>query len=193
MTNQSTLQRLLAWFKQLFGKQDVQPRATAPEALVVQSKASLTVTKSEIIQKSMVPVFWRSEITGVLYPHESFLILYFCVCRTASAACRIQKAVLERMSSTSNDAKAEILRLVGWDLEVPHVVLEVSINNSRWVCKQRNEFGVREPFGYVVLTTAFAPGLLNSIRLTSDELHGPPIRYLLKEDSSCTKQFQGEY
>jgi hypothetical protein len=187
VNTRSPLQLFWSWLRGLLVKPTVPPVSVA---LAVQPKAELVGRTPEVMARNgYTSVFWRSEITGTLHPQDSFILLYFCVCRTASAACRIQKAVLERLQSTNAQTnKAEILRLVAWDHEVPHVCLEVSQSNDRWVCKQRNEFGVREPFGYVVLTTAFAPGLLNSLRLTTAELSGPPVRYLLREDSTCVRE-----
>jgi len=129
--------------------------------------------------------FWKNTIGANFQPEAQELIVYFCVTRSASRAQTIQQRVLTLPEVDQADCKAEVLRLVGWEFDKPRVTVEVRATSElAWACEQINEMGLREPFGYIVLSSVFAPGLINSMTVARSELVKGPVRFSLSEDSS---------
>jgi hypothetical protein len=46
---------------------------------------------------------------------------------------------------------------------------------------------VREPFGYVVLSSSYSTGVVNSFSVRHEDLYRNPVRFLLDENSSCVR------
>jgi hypothetical protein len=132
--------------------------------------------------------FWKSSISARFRPGVQELIIYFCVSRSASRAQRIQQGVLEQPESKQTECKAEVLRLVGWEFDRPHITVEIKAKTSTsWDCCQINENGLREPFGYIVLSTVYALGLVNSFTIHRNDLLRRAVRFQLTENSGCTR------
>jgi hypothetical protein len=127
-------------------------------------------------------VFWKNSISGIFNAHAKELVIYFCVSRSASRARKTQQQI------QAEGGSAEILRLVGWDLENPAVAVEVSVTGpTMWECRQIKMEGVREPFGYVILSSSYSTGVINSFSIRYEDLYRNPVRFLLDENSSCTR------
>ena len=98
--------------------------------------------------------FWKPAITGQLRPDGQELVIYFNVPRSESRAYKTQQMIQHA------GGNAEVLRLVGWELDQPHVTIEVNATNSgSWECQQHEAKGKREPYGYVVMSSIFGIGL----------------------------------
>ncbi len=132
--------------------------------------------------------FWKSSITAQFRPGVRELVIYFCVSRSASRAQQIQQMVLAQPALQEAECKAEILRLVGWEFDKPHVTVEVtSLANKLWRCRQVNETGIREPFGYIVLSSVYAPGLVSSFTVAREDLKDNSVRFQLSDNSAITR------
>jgi hypothetical protein len=154
-----------------------QPTALQPGAKKVELFNTLPVQRDSGFQ-----VFWKNSISGLFNPGSEELIIYFCVSRSASRARKTQQQI------QAEGGAAEILRLVGWDLENPAVAVEVGVTGPEtWECRQLKMEGVREPFGYVILSSSYAPGMINSFSIRYEELYRQPVRFLLDEHSSCVR------
>jgi len=132
--------------------------------------------------------FWKQAINATFQPGAQELVVYFCVTRSASRARLIQQQALTQSMVRQADCKAEVLRLVGWQFDKPSVIVEVRATSERaWACEQVTTVGMREPFGYVVLASVFAPGLVNSMTMNKAELFRAPVRFALAEDSTYVR------
>jgi hypothetical protein len=153
------------------------PAALQPD---VQKVAILNALP--VVRDSGFQVFWKNSIAGIFNARAEELIIYFCVSRSASRARKTQQQI------QAEGGSAEVLRLVGWDLENPAVAVEVSVTGpAMWECRQLRMEGVREPFGYVVLSSSYSTGVVNSFSVRHEDLYRNPVRFLLDENSSCVR------
>jgi hypothetical protein len=166
---------MFSWFLGLFQKPTKTPQSASTPTVVAQ-------------QKTVPSSFWKSFITARFRPGMRELTVYFCVTRSATRAQRLQQAVIDLPELKEAECKAEILRLVGWEFHKPHITLEIiSRTKNIWECSQVNELGIREPFGYVVLSTVYVAGMVNSLTVSYEEVQRQPVRFLLSENSTCLK------
>jgi hypothetical protein len=153
------------------------PMALQPDVKQVAMLNALPVERESGFQ-----VFWKNSIAGVFNQSAKELVIYFCVSRSASRARKTQQQIQAAGGS------AEILRLVGWDLENPSVAVEVNVTGpATWECRQLRMEGVREPFGYVILSSTYSPGVVNSFSIRHEDLYRNPVRFLLDEHSACVR------
>jgi hypothetical protein len=159
------------------GERVERPAALQPDVQKVAILNALPVERDSSFQ-----VFWKNSISGVFNASAEELVIYFCVSRSASRARKTQQQI------QSEGGSAEVLRLVGWDLEHPAVAVEVSVTGpAMWECRQLRMEGVREPFGYVVLSSAYSTGVVNSFSIRHEDLYKNPVRFLLDEHSACVR------
>jgi hypothetical protein len=138
-----------------------------------------------IERESGFQVFWKNSISGIFNQGTEELVIYFCVSRSANRARKTQQQIQAAGGS------AEILRLVGWDLENPAVAVEVSVTGPvMWECRQLRMEGAREPFGYVILSSTYSTGVVNSFSMRHEDLYKHPVRFLLDENSACVRLTQ---
>ncbi len=151
-----------------------------PMTLPPDVKQVAMLNASPVERESGFQVFWKNSISGVFNQSAEELVIYFCVSRSASRARKTQQQIQAAGGS------AEILRLVGWDLENPAVAVEVSVTGpAMWECRQLRMEGVREPFGYVILSSTYSVGVVNSFSIRHEDLYRNPVRFLLDENSAC--------
>ena len=132
-------------------------------------------------------VFWKGAISGEFRKDTQELIIYFYVSRSASRAQSFKQEI------SAQGGSAKVLRLVSWDYTNPCVSLEVrAIGPETWECKQIKTAGIREPFGYVVLSSSYVKGLVNSLTIVRRELHQHPIRFQVDENSNCIRLPNGD-
>lgn len=126
--------------------------------------------------------FWKPTITGRLLPDVQELVIYFNVLRSENRAYKIQQMIQQAGGS------AEVLRLVGWELDQPHVTIEVTATNTgSWECQQREAAGKREPYGYVVMSSIFGIGLINSLTIPYRQLKNRSLCFQLDDQSQWTR------
>jgi hypothetical protein len=152
--------------------------------------------KTNVSQKVSVPtprpavsesVFWKGSISGEFRKDTQELIIYFYVSRSASRAQTFKQEI------SALGGSAEVLRLVSWDYTNPCVSLEVSaIGPETWECMQIKTEGIREPFGYVVLSSSYVKGLVNSLTIVRRELYQHPMRFQVDENSNCVRLPDGD-
>jgi hypothetical protein len=127
-------------------------------------------------------IFWKASISGEFRKDIQELVIYFYVSRSASRAQTFKQEIFAAGGS------AEVLRLVSWDYSNPCVSLEVSaIGPETWECVQIKTEGIREPFGYLVLSSSYVKGLVNSFTVVRRELYQHPMRFQVDESSNCTR------
>jgi hypothetical protein len=159
------------------GERGDRPAVLQPDVQKVAILNALPVERDYGFQ-----VFWKNSISGVFNASAEELVIYFCVSRSASRARKTQQQI------QSEGGSAEILRLVGWDLEHPAVAVEVSVTGpAMWECRQLRMEGVREPFGYVILSSSYSTGVVNSFSIRHEDLYKNPVRFLLDENSACMR------
>ena len=126
--------------------------------------------------------FWKPTITGRLQPGFQELVIYFNVLRSESRAYRTQQMIQQA------GGKAEVLRLVGWELDQPNVTIEVNATRTgNWKCQQHEAAGKREPYGYVVMSSVFGVGLINSLTIPYGQLKDRSLRFQLDDRSQWTR------
>lgn len=154
----------------------------------VSQIASLPAPRPAISEKEVAsPVFWKGSISGEFRKDTQELIIYFYVSRSASRAQSFKQEI------SAQGGSAKVLRLVSWDYTNPCVSLEVrAIGPETWECKQIKTAGIREPFGYVVLSSSYVKGLVNSLTIVRRELHQHPIRFQVDENSNCIRLPNGD-
>ncbi|WP_287129653.1 hypothetical protein [Candidatus Cyanaurora vandensis] len=176
--------RLLKWLSSLFVAKEAAPSVLTVAPRVPPSPAP---TRQPTSSETRI-AFWQNAISANFRPEMQELVIYFCVTRSASRAQNIQQSVLGQPEIAEFPCRAEVLRLVGWEFDKPHVMIQVSATGEQaWTCEQVNEAGLREPFGYVVLSSAYTAGLVNSMTIARHELRERSVRFLLNEDSSCLR------
>jgi hypothetical protein len=149
----------------------------------VGHKASVPTARPAISEKEVPSsVFWKGSISGEFRKDTQELIIYFYVSRSASRAQTFKQEI------SAAGGSAEVLRLVSWDYTNPCVSLEVSaIGPETWECTQIKTEGIREPFGYVVLSSSYVKGLVNSLTIVRRELYQHPMRFQVDEKSNCIR------
>ncbi len=153
-------------------------------AKMAKPSASIQATTPSISVSSEreSSVFWKGSISGAFRKDTQELIIYFYVSRSASRAQTFKQEI------AAEGGSAEVLRLVSWDYNNPCVSLEVSaIGPETWECTQIKTEGIREPFGYVVLSSSYVKGLVNSLTIVRRELYQHPMRFQVDEKSNCTR------
>jgi hypothetical protein len=126
--------------------------------------------------------FWKPTITGRLQPGLQELVIYFNVLRSESRAYRTQQMIQQA------GGKAEVLRLVGWELDQPNVTIEVNATRTgNWKCQQHEAAGKREPYGYVVMSSVFGVGLINSLTIPYGQLKDRSLCFQLDDRSQWTR------
>ncbi len=133
--------------------------------------------KSKTVQQA----FWKSSISGQLQPGLQDLVIYFHVLRSKTRAYRTQQIIQKA------GGKAEVLRLVGWELDQPSVTIEVKASETRWKCQQREAAGKEEPYGYVVMSSIFGIGLINSLSIPYEQLKNRSLCFQLDDHSQWTR------
>ncbi len=132
-------------------------------------------------------IFWKASISGEFRKDVQELVIYFYVSRSASRAQTFKQEI------SAAGGSAEVLRLVSWDYSNPCVSLEVSaIGPETWECVQIKTEGIREPFGYLVLSSSYVKGLVNSLTVVRQELYKHPMRFQVDENSNCTRLPDGD-
>lgn len=127
-------------------------------------------------------IFWKASISGEFRKDRKELVIYFYVSRSASRAQTFKQEI------SAAGGSAEVLRLVSWDYSNPCVSLEVTaIGPETWECVQIKTEGIREPFGYLVLSSSYVKGLVNSLTVVRQELYRHPIRFQVDENSNCIR------
>jgi hypothetical protein len=149
----------------------------------VSQIASLPAPRPAISEKEVASsVFWKGSISGEFRKDTQELIIYFYISRSASRAQTFKQEI------SAEGGSAEVLRLVSWDYTNPCVSLEVrAIGPERWECAQIKTEGIREPFGYVVLSSSYVKGLVNSLTIVRRELYQHPMRFQVDENSNCIR------
>jgi hypothetical protein len=147
--------------------------------------------KTSVSQKASVPtsrpavsesIFWKASISGEFRKDAQELIIYFYVSRSASRSQTFKQEI------SAAGGSVEVLRLVSWDYSNPCVSLEVTaIGPETWECIQIKTEGIREPFGYLVLSSSYVKGLVNSLTIVRRELYKSPMRFQVDENSNCTR------
>jgi hypothetical protein len=129
----------------------------------------------------MEKTHWKPTISGRLQPELQELVIYFNVLRSESRASRIQQMIQQA------GGKAEVLRLVGWELDQPNVTIEVHATpTGHWQCQQHEAAGEREPYGYVVISSTFGVGLINSLSIPYGQLRNH-VCFQLDDRSQWTR------
>jgi hypothetical protein len=145
----------------------------------VRTKAVTSISTASEKENS---IFWKASISGEFRKDIQELVIYFYVSRSASRARTFKQEISVAGGS------AEVLRLVSWDYSNPCVSLEVSaIGPETWECVQIKTEGIREPFGYLVLSSSYVKGLVNSFTVVRQELYKHPMRFQVDESSNCTR------
>ena len=154
----------------------------------VSQKASVPPSRPAASEKEVPSsVFWKGSIAGEFRKDTQELIIYFYVSRSASRAQTFKQEI------SAAGGSAEVLRLVSWDYTNPCVSLEVSaIGPETWECMQIKTEGIREPFGYVVLSSSYVKGLVNSLTIVRRELYNHPMRFQVDEKSNCIRLPDGD-
>jgi hypothetical protein len=125
---------------------------------------------------------WKPTISGRLQPELQELVIYFHVLRSESRAYRTQQMIQQA------GGKAEVLRLVGWELDQPDVTIEVNATNTGdWKCQQQETAGKQEPYGYVVLSSVFGIGLINSLSIPYEQIKNRSLYFRLDDRSQWTR------
>jgi hypothetical protein len=149
----------------------------------VSPKASVPTARPAVSKKvDPQSIFWKVSISDEFRKDAQELIIYFYVSRSASRAQTLMQEI------SAKGGSAEILRLVSWDYSNTSVFLEVrAIGHERWECVQIKTGGIREPFGYIVLSSCYVKGLVNSLIIVRRELYQHPMRFQVDENSNCIR------
>ncbi|MGA7953933.1 MAG: hypothetical protein WCA07_10485 [Gloeobacterales cyanobacterium] len=149
----------------------------------LSQKASLPSARPAISKKvDPRSIFWKGSISGEFRKDAQELIIYFYVSRSASRAQTLKQEI------SAQGGSAEILRLVSWDYSNTSIFLEVrALGHERWECVQIKTEGIREPFGYIVLSSCYVKGLVNSFIIVRRELYQHPMRFQVDENSNCIR------
>jgi hypothetical protein len=156
----------------------------APEEKLAASPLvqSTALSPSKPIIRQTEREFWKPTITGQLRPDGQELVIYFNVLRSESRAYKTQQMIQHA------GGNAEVLRLVGWELDQPHVTIEVNATDTgSWECQQREAAGKREPYGYVVMSSIFGIGLTNSLTIPYVQLKNRSLCFQLDDQSQWTR------
>ncbi|MGA7953180.1 MAG: hypothetical protein WCA07_06610 [Gloeobacterales cyanobacterium] len=170
--------------KNLLGK--IRGLFSLEERLTVNPRSSiLRSAPPQSLQPNSHPPqqeFWKPTITGRLQPDLQELVIYFNVLRSESRAYKTQQ-MIQRAGG-----KAEVLRLVGWEFYQPHVTITVKATDTgNWKCQQHEAAGKREPYGYVVMSSVFRVGLVNSLTIPHRQLKNHSLRFQLDDRSQWTR------
>jgi hypothetical protein len=156
-------------------------------AKLAKTSAGSTTAPLVSISSERDSVFWKGSISGAFRKDTQELVIYFYVSRSASRAQTFKQEI------AAEGGSAEVLRLVSWDYNNPCVSLEVSaVGPETWECMQIKTEGIREPFGYVVLSSSYVKGLVNSLTIVRRELYQHPMRFQVDENSNCTRLPDGD-
>lgn len=149
-----------------------------PVNIIPDATIHAPLIKEEVLSS----VFWQGSVSGNFQVDFKELIIYFYVSRSASRAQKLKQEI------SAAGGSVEVLRLVGWDFSKPCVVLEVhATSKETWECEQIQTEGIREPFGYVVLSSSYVPGVVNSVSISREELYRHPVRFQVDENSVCVR------
>jgi hypothetical protein len=168
----SPLERIVALF---FPRK---PVPIDPISIIPDATAQAPLVKEEVLS----PVFWQGSVSGNFQVDSKELVIYFYVSRSASRAQKLKQEI------SSAGGSVEVLRLVGWDFSKPCVILAVhATSRATWECEQIQTEGIREPFGYVVISSSYVPGLVNSVSIVHEELYKHVVRFQVDENSVCVR------
>ncbi len=167
--------------KNLFGK--IRSLFSSEEQSAVRPLVQSTVlSSSRPLIRQTEREFWKPTITGNLWPNLQELVIYCNVLRSESRAYKTQQMIQKA------GGNAEVLRLVGWELDQPHVTIEVTATNTgSWTCQQREAAGKREPYGYIVMSSIFGIGLINSLTIPYGQLRNRSLCFQLDDQSQWTR------